>query len=524
MRTKSTYRYNDNVQGRTVKNGDFINRAKRTITKRTMLLPGERVGVAVSGGPDSVCLLHTLRKLAPRLKIKLGVIHLDHQLRGVESADDLKFVANLADEFELETDFKSFPVASAVQETGENLEQVARTIRYKFFATLIDSGRYDKIAVGHTRSDQAETVLFRFLRGAGSAGLAGVRPMLTSQIVRPLIELTRDDVMAYLDHHNYGYRLDSTNRDLSRARNRLRHDLLPQLQRDWNPNIITTLANTAEWARAEEEEWDTRLPALAQSHLTFTDLGLSYKVNLIESLSLAATRRLLRYAIKEVRGDLLGIDFAHVEALRQLAMAPKGTGVLHLPGLHAERSFGEIRIKPAGMNAAETKSYKVDINGPGSFLGPWGRSSLTLKLHHRKFTVPEQGYNGDWRELLDWEKLPRPLCVRNWQAGDRYHPAGRSGVKKLKSLFQERQVAAWRRRGWPVLVGAAQIDREGAARGDKPTNGDGVVEEIIWTRTFGPSVKFTAAKKSRILLEIREFSPGEVDFLNPTKDVGQLVR
>ena len=487
-----------------MKNSDFIDRVAHTITKHGMLLSGERVGVAVSGGPDSVCLLHTLNELAIRLKITLGIIHLNHQLRGSESDRDAKFVVDLAHRLGLEIDLKSFPVAATAKEKGENLEQTARTIRYEFFTALVDDSQYNKIAVGHTRSDQAETVLFRLLRGAGSAGLSGVRPKLASQVIRPLIEYTRDEVMAYLTSNNHAYRLDSTNLDTGHARNRLRHDLLPQLQRDWNPNIVNTLANTAEWARAEEEEWDARLQPLEQSHLMLTEYGLSFHVDSIRALSLATTRRLLRRAIKNVRGDLLEIGFAHIESLRQLAEEPRGTGSLDLPGVHIERSFGEIHLRPAKPPTTEKALYKVNVDAPGCFSGPWGGFLLTLKLHHREISSSKQGYNREWRGLLDWEKVPKPLYLRNWRAGDRYRPVGRSGVKKLKSLFQEEQVAVWHRESWPVLVCAAQTDQT------SKTQVDGDVEEIVWSRTFGPSSRFSAEKNSRILLEIRETVPSEL--------------
>lgn len=481
-----------------MKNSGFIDRVTQTIAKHSMLLPGERVGVAVSGGPDSVCLLHILSELIVRLNITLGVIHLNHQLRGSESDRDAKFVVDLAHRLGLEMNLKSFPVAAIAKEKGENLEQAARTVRYEFFTNLVDDSQYDKVAVGHTRSDQAETVLFRLLRGAGSAGLSGVRPKLTSQVVRPLIEHTRDEVMAYLTSNNHAYRLDSTNFDTAHARNRLRHNLLPQLQRDWNPNVVNTLANTAEWARAEEEEWDTRLQPLEQSHLMLTEYGLSFRVDSIKTLSLATIRRLLRRAIKNVRGDLLGISFTHIESLRQLTETPKGTGSLDLPGMHAERSFGEIHLRPTKLPSTGRALYRVNVDAPGCFSGPWGGFSLTLKLHHREVSSSKQGYNGDWRGLLDWEKVPRPLYLRNWRAGDSYRPVGRSGVKKLKSLFQEKQVAIWHRETWPVLVCAARTDQT-----DTTQIGEDV-EEIVWSRTFGPSSRFSAAKNSRILLEIRE--------------------
>ena len=496
----------------------FIRGIGATIGKFGMLRRGERVGVAVSGGPDSVALLYALRELGPRLGVALGVVHLDHQLRGSESDRDREFVAELARGLEMEADLRSSEVASEARKTGDNLEQAARKIRYEYFRSLVDEGRYDKIAVGHTRSDQAETVLFRILRGAGGAGLAGVRPVVREHIVRPLLEVTREDVMAYLAGHGYDYRLDSSNLDPGRDRNRLRHDLLPHLQSDWNPNVINTLANMAEWSRAEEEDWAARLPALARTHLSATDGGLGFQVDSLRPLSLAAIRRLLRYAIEQVRGNLRGIDFDHVESLRRLSDEAQGGGQLDLPGLHAQRSLGEVRLSPAPAPSGEdARAYDLGVDAPGRFSGPWGTSLVVLKLYYRENLAQKQGYNGNWRSLLDWEKLPRPLRLRNWRPGDRYQPAGRTGARKLKSLFHEQRIAVWRRGGWPLLVAAERTRIEAEPEGNEPKG-----EEIVWARTFGPSARFAAEQRSRVLLEIKEVAPDEVDFLDPSEDAGRL--
>ena len=142
---------------------------------------------------------------------------------------------------------------------------------------------------------------------------------------------------------------------------------------------------------------------------------------------------------------------------------------------------------------------------------------MTLKLYYRESLAPEQGYNGKCRTLLDWEKLPRPLRLRNWRAGDCYHPAGRTGTKKLKSLFHERRIAAWRRGSWPVLVGDVQTKSPNGA-----TSAEAGGEEIVWARSFGPSARYAAEENSRVLLEISELAPGDDDFLDPSEDAGRL--
>ena len=238
--------------------GMVFERILQTITRYNMFEPGNRVGVAVSGGADSVFLLHALVELAPRLDLKLGVLHLDHGLRGDESRADAIFVRELAALLGL-----PFHTAVAHLETADNLEQTARNARRKFYLDFVQQNQLDRIATGHTRSDQAETVLFRFLRGSGTAGLSGVRPLTTEGLARPLIDLDRVDIERYLRDNSIPWREDSTNANRDFDRNRIRHDLLPQLIRDWNPALIENLSHTAKWAQDEESYWDTEIDRLA---------------------------------------------------------------------------------------------------------------------------------------------------------------------------------------------------------------------------------------------------------------------
>ena len=228
-----------------------------------MFRAGQTAGVAVSGGADSVCLLHILLELAPRWDLRLRVLHLNHNLRGEESRADAAFVTALANRLGLPVTVREADFSS----TAGNLEQAARETRLNFFRERMAAGEVDCVALGHTLSDQAETVLFRFLRGAGSAGLAGIRPVTAERIVRPLLEVDRAEVEAFLRERGIAWREDSSNADPRFARNRIRRQLMPQLIRDWNPALAETLAQTADWARAEEAWWEREVDRLADGLL-----------------------------------------------------------------------------------------------------------------------------------------------------------------------------------------------------------------------------------------------------------------
>src|ERR1035438_538788 len=198
----------------------MLEEVAKTIARYSMFQPDRRSSDLVSGGADSVCLLHVLRDLAPRWNLRLTVLHLDHQLRGAESRQDAAFVRDLAVALDLPFELQETDVAALCRETGENLEQAARAARLAFFQRLTQAGTVNRIATGHTRSDQAETVLFRFLRGSGTAGLAGIRPVTGDGIVRPLLEIGRPEIEWYLAERGIAWRNDSTNASAAFARNR----------------------------------------------------------------------------------------------------------------------------------------------------------------------------------------------------------------------------------------------------------------------------------------------------------------
>jgi tRNA(Ile)-lysidine synthase len=437
-----------------------------TLERYDMLSAGRRIAVAVSGGADSVCLLRLLHDLG----LATRVLHVNHKLRGAESNADAEFVADLAGRLGLPCTIHDAPVTGA-----DNLEQEARRLRLAFFRSVIDRGEADRVALGHTHSDQAETVLFRFLRGAGTAALAGIRPMTRDGIIRPLIETNREEVRRYLQERNIAWREDFSNASLDFARNRIRHQLLPQLARDWNPAIVETLAQTADWALAEEDYWETVLDLPNR----LSDGAVLLRVDRLSSLPLAAARRLVRRAIESAKGDLRSISFVHIEAILGLASGAEG-GRTQVPGLDVCRSFEWIRFSPVGPAAP----YRLSVTIPGCVPVPGTGFVLSLELIDKSetFDTGDSVYNSVMGNL-DWNRLSGNLELRNWLPGDRYQPVGASGAQKIADLFQTVRIPSWERGQWPVLT-----DRS----------------EIVWARRFGPAVGRAAGPESKLVLAVRE--------------------
>jgi tRNA(Ile)-lysidine synthase len=459
-----------------------LQRVAQTIERYGMFRPRQRAGVAVSGGADSVCLLEVLRELASRWQLSLAVLHLDHGLRGEESWQDAEFVRALAVRMELPFILRRAELGRA----AGNLEEAAREARLRFFREQIAAGAVDSVALGHTRSDQAETVLFRFLRGAGTAGLAGIRPVTGEGIVRPLLEVTRSETEAFLRTRGIAWREDSTNASTRFARNRIRHSLLPQLAREWNPALEATLAKTADWALAEEAYWKEELARLSQGCLHDDGAAVVAPAEALSRLPLAAARRLVRLAIERAKGDLRGIGLDHVDRALEMARAAEGHGRVQAPGIGITRSFDWIRFAPPQPPPV---AWQVPATVPGRTRAPDADLEIQLELLESRGTDHPSGcvYNSGVG-CVDGHLVSGGLVFRNWRPGDRYQPMGHSNEAKIKALFHQARIPIWERAQWPVL-----------ACGDS----------IVWTRRFGPAQVVAAGPASTRILEIREVGRNE---------------
>ena len=445
-----------------------------SLTRYNMLSPADRVGVAVSGGADSVALLHILHSLD---RYQLVVLHVNHQLRGPESNTDASFVRGLAASMNLPCETRQAPVGEG------NMEQLARDARRTFFAEMRRKLSLRRIALGHTETDQAETVLYRFLRGSGLAGLAAMSPVTTDHLIRPLFRVTREEVRTWLSGQGITWRDDSSNLNTDLVRNRLRLEV-------FNPQLVRILSANADVARDEEDWWQTRIEPLFAALAVSTPLGLQLQVDKLCSLHPAEQRRLLRHAIRKIKKDLRSIDLAHIESIRNLLLSDAGHDRSVIPGVDALRSFGTLLLAEPGKIGAEPRHYRVNVKISAEQALPYDAGRLYVNR-----VKPEDRFCGNFgkeaysiQEVadLDGEVLSRvatldSLHVRNWEPGDEYRRIGHEKSEKIKSLFQEYRILLWDRRRWPVLV----ID-----------------DQIVWSRRFGAAAKFQATDESRVIVRL----------------------
>jgi tRNA(Ile)-lysidine synthase len=446
--------------------GTLPERVAEIIPRYSMLPQSGRVGVAVSGGADSVALLHILH----RLWSDLVVLHVNHRLRGEESDGDEAFVRELAESRGLE-----IVVEHAIPGAG-NLEQEARRARRAFF---LGCG-LKRIALGHTRSDQAETVLFRLLRGSGLTGLAGMRYVTDEGFIRPLLTTSREEVRRWAREEGLTWREDSSNADLAFSRNRLRHETLPELARAYNPNVEGVLAGTADLAQTEEAYWNEQVEALYPQITKRNQLGSFFQIEGLSALHLALQRRLIRQAFQAVRGDLGGIDLPHVEAVLNLCRSRQGHDRVLIPGVDALRSFDQLLLSQPGTLGGQARNYRLELEIGGKYELPFEAGFLTLDNFCANFKK-EQDLEGEVSDLDADVLAGETLSVRNWRPGDELHRIGHRAAEKIKSLFQIYRVPLWERRHWPVVVAG---------------------EEIVWTRQFGGAARFGVSGQNRGIVRL----------------------
>lgn len=446
-----------------------------------MIHAGDRVGVAVSGGADSVALLRALLELREELGIVLSVVHFNHKIRGCEGDADAEFVAELTRQHGLDLHHSGADVPAFAKKHHLSTEAAARRLRYEMFRRLLAEQGVDKVATAHTRDDQAETVLLRVLRGAGTRGLAGVHPTLKLEngaIVRPMLEISRAEVEDYLKSLGQVWREDATNADVAYTRNRVRHELLPLLERHYNPNIREVLADAAEIAREEDEFWEASIEKLVNDSIESAGEITTVR---FQSEPLAIRRRLLRRAAERAGTQL---DFQHAEQILALLEKPKGAEV-ELPQGWRARLCGPKTIQLGRATdrhgpRGELPGYEYPVTIPCEVEIVPVRTLVRLSIVGKNCGM--ERYNP--ASLLDASRLATPLVLRNWRPGDRMRPLHRGSEEKLKRLFQEKKVPAEKRSMWPVL-----------------TSGD----RVVWAMEFGVTAEFAAVQNGdAVRIEIEE--------------------
>jgi tRNA(Ile)-lysidine synthase len=417
-----------------------------------MLTCGDKVLVAVSGGPDSVALLHVLATIAEDWKLHLHVAHLNHGIRKKEAADEAAFVEKLSTSLGIpcETGFED--VTAFSKKCGLSLQEGARKVRYRFLRSVAKRVGSTKIALGHHADDNAESVLMNLLRGAGPRGLAGIPPVRNNLFIRPLIEIPREKIMSFLHQRKLAFKTDASNQDPTYLRNRIRHELLPFLAERFSTHGVTTLNRLASLMRTDESYWQQMVEN------AFESLALKKESNEVvlpipelDALHPALSQRLIRYVLARLAGTLKRFRMDHVIAVLTMAQSPRPSGMLYLAqGISVRRDRDQLILRVGEPPAIAPFEYRVEKLE--NVIIPEIDTELRLStcafqdIKARIKSTPRTS------AFFDMEKLSFPLVIRNFRHGDRFVPLGMTGTQKVKDFFINEKVARAKRMACPLLV------------------------------------------------------------------------
>jgi tRNA(Ile)-lysidine synthase len=469
---------------------------------------GDTVGVAVSGGADSVALLRLLLELRDELGVTVCVVHLNHQLRGRAADADERFVARLSKDLGLECFIERVDVAARAKREKLNVEDAARRARFDYFGALVHQRKITRVATAHTADDQAETVLAHILRGSGLAGIAGIHPVGPS-MVRPLLGIRRGALRVYLGQKKQTWREDATNRDTTKQRARIRRKLVPLLEKQFQSATVEHLCRLAELAREDNEHLDVEAESRIEAAVRVNADGLAIDAEAIadrltrfqqgksisQSPDLSVSRRMVRFIVKDVKPQVGELGSKHVEAVLALAESGENGKSLQLPGgVEVRRHRDELWFRVAGSARRNARSathdeklsnkefeYSIDFAD--------GKAAVSVQCLARDFRFTtidwpekseETNSNGS---VFNHEALCKPLVLRNWRPGDTFQPLGHRKPHKLKRLLNEKRISRWDRDGWPVLTSAGVI---------------------AWARGFPVGAAFAATGKTKAGVRIEE--------------------
>ena len=443
----------------------FEHKLLKHVRQLGLLSPGDRVVVAVSGGADSVALLQVLSAWQDHLDLTLAVAHVDHGLRGEESLADARFVEQLAGQSGLPFFLKRLNLKSVLgKRKGESVQAVARERRYARLQAVAREWGGTKVAVGHTQDDQAETVLLSMLRGSGLAGLSGMPVWREPCVIRPFLQVSRTQILQYLDDKDCEFRVDSTNDNPKYTRNRLRRELMPLLK-TFNPNVVSVLSRQAVILREEHQYLDEAAKAALESvEVSRTKDRVVWSRSRLLTFPVSLQRRmiLLMAGTLWIKPGPLG--FETVETLLQHVVHGTSGASGCVAGLEAVREYDRVTFVKAGRNSRRQHGWSCVWPFPGSIRWPVTGQTIEGKITATK-TIPSR--RNDSVAYLDADRFSHELVVRSWKPGDYFFPYGMGGRrKKLQDFFSDAKIHQAERSAVPLVVAPEGILWVGGYRSD----------------------------------------------------------
>lgn len=445
----------------------MLEKVKNYIIAWNMLSKGDGIVVGISGGADSVALLHVLNQLKESMGIELFGAHINHGLRGQAAKDDAHFSEKLCNEWNIPFFLKEVDIRALSRKLHKTEEETGRLVRYDFYNEVMKMVKANRIATAHHKNDQVETILHHIIRGTGMQGLTGIKPVSDGYLIRPLLDVSRDEIEDYLCKHNLPYCIDGTNEDNTYTRNRIRNELIPLLIRDYNPSIVDGLARMGRIIREEDDFIGQYCSDLYQELSVFHQDYVDIKLKGFNSCHPALQKRLVRAALNQIRGDLDGVDFSHIEAVVNLAVKSQTGSVTLVPGkrelgepfnITVEKRYGVLRFRKSVRGKGSPLSDTSASNRNGAFnvvLPVPGNVYLKesgILLTAEKIDAKDGFAFTNECIYIDEKAVKGNLRIRYRQDGDRFRPFGLNGTKKLKDYFIDQKVPREQRDRIPLLV------------------------------------------------------------------------
>ncbi|MBY1383732.1 tRNA lysidine(34) synthetase TilS [Clostridioides difficile] len=425
-----------------------------TINKHNLIQKGDKIVLGLSGGPDSVCLLHVLNRLKKDFNIEIYAAHLNHQIRGIEAQKDALYVSKLCEDMGIIFFVKSINVPKYCENEGLSLEEGARKLRYEMFYEIKDKIKANKIAICHNLNDQAETVMMRIMRGTGLKGLKGIDYIRDNCIIRPILDVERSEIEEYCEAYNLNPRIDKTNLENIYTRNKIRLDLLPYMKDNFNSNVIESIVRMSNSLKSDNDYIEKEAEAKFREVSNIKEKGF-VEINLDDFVCLhdAIKVRVLRNSIKHILGDTNFVDQRHIEDIMSLEDNSKVNKMLTLPrNIFVYRKKDSIILTNEEIVSEEIEFYyNIPSNG-------------FIKIKELKQIIETQVMSIDRYKSMkldnsskgfDFNKVKGGIVIRSRRQGDKIKLA--MGSKKVKDLFIDLKIPREERCKIPIITDSEGI-------------------------------------------------------------------
>ncbi|WP_426348210.1 tRNA lysidine(34) synthetase TilS [Alloiococcus sp. CFN-8] len=474
----------------------LINKVLNYILENKMITKGDKVLIALSGGPDSVAMTHILYQLQSKLDFTCYAAHVNHCLRGEEADKDEAYASDLCKSLNIPFYSKRIDINALAKARSISHEMAGREARYEFFNNLRVKLKLDKIALAHNANDQAETILMRIMRGTGLEGLGGIQAVREGVIIRPILSITREEIEEYISSNSLQPRVDKTNLQDIYTRNKIRLKLIPYMKENFNEEIISALCRLGELVEADNEYLQLEVENKYQE-LSRQVGGRVYLSTDTFNLHISLLRRVIKKACGSVKGNELNINKQHIDSIIELQSLGTGKAITLPEGIRAINEYGEIyftkiedkrnkinKIQDNSKECNELIIKLVDImdelqRGAVNFYSQRYKASLTLKLIEKETDINPKSFRNI--KFFDFHKIKGDISLRSRKEGDRFNPLGIKGSKKIKDVFIDLKIPREKREELPLLCFG---------------------EDIAWIVGYRISDKFKVDEKTTKILQI----------------------